>query len=97
MTHAFHPLFGQEVEFVKRRRNWRADRVYVTTSAGEMISLPAEWTDVVAPDPFVVVAGGRTPFGIRELLELSEIVERRRADGIDMTDGVQRISPSVSR
>ena len=78
MTHAFHPLFGQELEFVKRRRNWRADRVYVINGAGELVSLPAEWTDVVVPDPFVMVASGRAPFGVEQLLELSEIVDRRR-------------------
>ena len=76
MTHAFHPLFGQDLEFVKRRRNWRADRVYVFDGAGRLVSLPADWTDVVAPDPFVVVAAGRAPFGIRELLQLAEIVDR---------------------
>jgi len=29
VTHPFHPLFDLELEFVKRRRNWRADRVYL--------------------------------------------------------------------
>ena len=76
MTHPFHPLFGQELEFVKRRRNWRQDRVYVYDGAGELVSLPAEWTDVVAPDAFVVVAAGRSPFHVAGLLELSELVER---------------------
>ena len=78
MTHPFHPLSGQDLEFVKRRRNWRVDRVYVFDDGGQLVSLPVEWTDVVAPDPFVVVAAGRVPFGIRELLELADIVERRR-------------------
>ncbi len=78
VTHPFHPLFGQRLEFVKRRRNWRADRVYVITGTGEMVSLPAEWTDVVAPDPFVVLAAGRSPFGMQQLVELSEIVDRHR-------------------
>jgi hypothetical protein len=58
VTHPFHPLAGEKLEFVKRRKNWRADRVYVFDAAGELVSLPAEWTDVVAADPFVVVAGG---------------------------------------
>jgi Family of unknown function (DUF5372) len=48
VTHPFHPLFDQELEFVKRRRNWRADRVYVFGPNGLLLSLPAEWTDVVA-------------------------------------------------
>jgi len=29
VIHRFHPLFGRDLEFVKRRRNWDADRVYV--------------------------------------------------------------------
>ncbi len=27
------------MEFVKRRNNWRADRVYVRADAGELVSL----------------------------------------------------------
>jgi hypothetical protein len=84
VTHPFHPLFGQELEFVKRRRNWRQDRVYVYDRGGELVSLPAEWTDVVARDAFVVVAAGRSPFHVAGLLELSELVARlsqRRGSG----------------
>ena len=55
VTHSFHPLFGRELEFVKRRRNWRADRVYVFDPNGLLLSLPVEWTDVAGEDPFVVV------------------------------------------
>jgi len=47
VTHPFHSLVGQELEFVKRRKNWRADRVYFYGSAGGLASLPAEWADVV--------------------------------------------------
>jgi hypothetical protein len=74
VTHPFHPLVGQEFEFVKRRRNWRADRVYFHDKAGELASLPAEWTDLVPDDPFVVLADGRSPFHIDALLELSELI-----------------------
>jgi hypothetical protein len=62
VTHPFHPLAGQELEFVKRRKNWRLDRVYFYNEAGELATLPAEWTDVVTPDPFVVMSAGRSPF-----------------------------------
>jgi hypothetical protein len=82
VTHPFHPLAGQDFEFVKRRKNWRADRVYLYNAADELVSLPAEWTDLVAPDPFVVVSAGRSPFHIADLLELadllSELTGRRR-------------------
>jgi hypothetical protein len=73
VTHPFHPWAGRELEFVKRRNNWRADRVYVRDDAGVLASLPAEWTDVVPEDPFVVVARGRAPFSLEGLLALAEL------------------------
>jgi Family of unknown function (DUF5372) len=74
VMHPFHPWAGRELEFVKRRDNWRADRVYVRDDAGELVSLPAEWTDAVPEDPFVVVACGRAPFHLEGLLALAELV-----------------------
>ena len=62
------------MEFVKRRNNWRADRVYVRDDVGALVSLPAEWTDAVLEDPFVVVADGCAPFHLSGLLALSELV-----------------------
>jgi len=76
VTHRFHPLFGRQLEFVKRRKNWAEDRVYVCDEDGALVSLPAEWTDVVAEDPFVVIAAGRVPFHAAGLLELAELVAR---------------------
>ena len=94
VTHPFHPLFDQDLEFVKRRRNWRADRVYVFDADGKLLSLPVEWTDVVAEDPFVVVAEGRSPFHTAGLLELAELVARMRAQrSSDDTLTVHRITP----
>ena len=81
VTHPFHPLAGRELEFVKRRHNWRADRVYVRDVTGGLLSLPAEWTDAVPEDPFVVVAGGRAPFHLAGLVALSELVASLAAAG----------------
>lgn len=81
-------MAGQELEFVKRRKNWRVDRVYVYDPAGELVSLPTEWTDAVAPDPFVVVSAGRSPFHVADLLELSELVAdlgARRSASVNRT------------
>jgi Family of unknown function (DUF5372) len=77
VTHPFHPWAGRELEFVKRRNNWRADRVYVRDDADGLVSLPAEWTDAVPEDPFVVVASGRAPFHLEGLLALAELVAER--------------------
>ena len=74
VTHPFHPWAGRDLEFVKRRTNWRADRVYVRDDACVLVSLPAEWTDAVPEDPFVVVASGRAPFHLEGLLALAELV-----------------------
>lgn len=72
-------MAGGEFEFVKRRKNWRADRVYFFDGAGELVALPAEWTDAVSADPFVVVSAGRSPFHVEGLVELAELVARLTA------------------
>ena len=43
-----------------------------------MSSIPACWTTVVAPDPFVAVAGGRSFFRYEDLLQLVELMEKLR-------------------
>jgi hypothetical protein len=86
VTHRFHPLFGHDLEFVKRRRNWDADRVYVFDRAGDLVSLPAEWTDAVAEDPFVVIAAGRCPFRIEDLIALADMVEPMSCPDSDRAD-----------
>ncbi len=70
------------MEFVKRRHNWRADRVYVREDTAGLVSLPAEWTDAVPEDPFVVVADGRVPFHLEGLVALSELVASLLAAGM---------------
>jgi Family of unknown function (DUF5372) len=96
VTHPFHPWAGQEFEFVKRRHNWRADRVYVRAGEGELVSLPAEWTDAVPADPFVVVAGGRAPFHLDGLVVLAELVASLAAAGERGERGAPRASSSSS-
>jgi hypothetical protein len=44
-----------------------------------LATLPAEWTDVVAPDAFVVMAAGRAAFRTEDLLALTELVARLAA------------------
>ena len=78
VVHPFHPLAGQDFDFVKRRKSWAVDVVYFYDSAGELAWLPADWTDAVAPDPFVVVSAGRSPFHVAHLLERAELVDQLR-------------------
>ena len=73
MTHPFHPLCGQDFEFVAYRQNWGEDRVHLHDENGQLFSLPAGWTDAAAADPFVVVAAGRAPFTMAGLLALADL------------------------
>ena len=84
VTHRFHPLFGQDFEFVAHHQNWDEDRVHLHDENGDLFSLPAGWTDVVPAGPFVVIADGRCSFTVDGLLTLADLIGRLRslpADG----------------
>ena len=53
-------------------QNWGEERVYYLDSVGELVSIPARWTDAVPADPFVTVAAGRSTLRISELLQLTK-------------------------
>ena len=78
MTHPFHPLLGQEFEVVDYGSPWGEARVYFNGPGGGLTQLPAAWTDFVEPDPFVVVAAGRSPLHARALLRLADLVQQLR-------------------
>ena len=44
-------------------------------------SLPAGWTDVQGPDPFRVLAAGRTFFRVENLLALAALLEQLSGGG----------------
>jgi hypothetical protein len=37
--------------------------------------MPASWTDVEEPDPFVALSAGRTVFRVEDLLALGALIE----------------------
>lgn len=43
------------------------------------MSVPASWTDLVAEDPLVEVAAGRSLFRAVDLIELAQLVKSVRA------------------
>lgn len=82
MTHRFHPWRGRVFVLVGVRRTWGEDRVFFLGEDGSQRSLPRGWTDAGDPDPFVVMAGGRSPFRVEDLLGLVRLVEGvRGGDG----------------
>ena len=57
------------------RHTWGEDRVFFLDEEGTQCSLPRAWTDVADPDPFVVLAGGRSPLRVEDLLALVELAD----------------------
>jgi len=92
VTHPFHPLYGRDFEFVAHRHNWGEDRVHLHDENGQLFSLPAAWTDVVAADPFVVIAAVRCPFTADGLLAVADLIDRFRAQR-DGDRDVKAITP----
>jgi hypothetical protein len=83
VTHPYHPLFQQEFELVTWRQNWGEDRVWFQDREGRLHSLPANWTDAGAIDPFVDVAAGRSLFRVADLLQLASQIEACRPERIE--------------
>ena len=75
MTHPFHPWCGREFELVSYHPNWGEERVNYHDERGQLVSLPARWTSLFSPDPFVVVSAGRACFCVADLLELARLIQ----------------------
>ena len=63
------------MELAGRGREWGEDRVYYRDQAGRVRFLPARWTSVAPPDPFVLVAAGRAYFRLEDLIRLETRVK----------------------
>ena len=63
------------------RSNWGEDRVYYQDEAGCLRSLPAMWTSMAPEEPFVSLAGGRSPLRMADLLELVRLLASWREGG----------------
>jgi Family of unknown function (DUF5372) len=74
VTHPFHFWLGREFVFVVARRTWGQDRVFFLDEEGVQRSLPRAWTDAADVDPFVVVAEGRCPFRLEDLVAVSDVI-----------------------
>ena len=81
MTHPFHPRHGRDYVVVAVRNTWGEDRVFFLDEDGTQRSLPCVWTDVAAPDPFVVVAAGRSALRLVDLLDLAALLDRLARPG----------------
>ena len=81
ITHPFHPLFGQEIDFVERRLQWGDDLVFHRDRRGYITALPTSWTSLQAEDPFLVVSAGRAHFRMTDLIDLAGLIVELQSAG----------------
>jgi len=74
IIHSFHPGHGQQFAIVTIRQNWGEEILYYHDQKGQLVSVPARWTDMVPPDPVISISAGRSPFRLEDLLELTRLV-----------------------
>jgi len=75
VTHPFHPLSGRTIPLVEVRRNWSETRVLYRGSSERLLSIPAAWTTLSEPDPFVALTDGRSAFRCGDLLALRRYLD----------------------
>ncbi|MDE2789961.1 MAG: DUF5372 family protein [Paracoccaceae bacterium] len=46
----------------------------ISSTKGGLQRMPMSWTSLAPPDPFVETSAGRSPFRVRDLLALSDLV-----------------------
>jgi hypothetical protein len=83
VAHPVPPLPGREFVLLAHRHNRGEDRAFFIEDRHPFVSLPAQWTGLAPPDPFVIVAVVCAAVAVADLLELARLLERlRRADAV---------------
>jgi hypothetical protein len=81
ITHPFHPFSGRQLVCVGERYNRYGMRLLLQVNDDSVCSVPPQWTDVVAPDPEIVLGEQRVLFRVVDLLDLAGLVDRLRRLG----------------
>jgi hypothetical protein len=74
--HPFHPLSGHRLACVGERYNRYGMTLLLESDDGSIYSVPPQWTDLVSPDPEIVIGEGRALFRVVDLLELDLLMDR---------------------
>ena len=74
--HPFHPLSGHQLGCVGERYNRYGMTLLLESDDGSIYSVPPQWTDLVSPDPEIVIGKGRALFRVIDLLELALLMDR---------------------
>ncbi len=82
ITHPFHPLSGQTFLLLSQRFAWGEERVFFADPYTQQVrSLPQAWTSLALPDPFVVVAAGKTLLRFNDLQQLVQLLRQKQTHG----------------
>jgi hypothetical protein len=76
ILHPFHPLYGRTVPCIGERFNRYGRRLLLEIDEQTVCSVPPQWTDLVAPDPEIVMGRSRALLRLADLVELARLVER---------------------
>jgi len=85
VTHPFHPLSGQQFVCVGKRYNRYGMRLLLQIDETSVCSVAPQWTDLVVPDPEVVLGEGRALLRVADLVELARLVARLGRRGLPRT------------
>ncbi len=79
ITHPFHPLCGQTFLLLSQRFAWGEERVFFSDPQTHQVrSLPQAWTSLALPDPFLVVAAGKTVLRFSDLEQLAQLLRQKQ-------------------
>jgi hypothetical protein len=79
ITHPFHPLSGQTFPLLSQRFAWGEERVFFSDPQTHQVrSLPQAWTSLALPDPFLVVAAGKTVLRFSDLQQLAQLLRQKQ-------------------
>jgi hypothetical protein len=76
VTHPFHPLFARQLPCVDRRYNRYGERLLLQSDDAAIWPVPPQWTDLVSPDPEVIMGNGQALLRLADLMELADLVGR---------------------
>jgi transposase InsO family protein len=77
ITHPFHPLRDQTLICVASKQRVAGERQFMIRGAdGSLCLVPANWTDFLPPDPYLLIGEGRSYFRVEDLVALADILRR---------------------
>jgi len=86
------------LELAAQAREWGEERVYYRDPSGRMRFLPACWTSMTAPDPFVLIAEGRAYFRFVDLIRLQDRLKELQSMNMPANNpGVKENMPQALR